>query len=141
VTAADGAAELRVAGSAEPGWLDEVHDALARLWAATPAVPDLDRMRFETAVVEIATNIVRHAVPTGVGPVDATVVLRSAPPRLDAVLSDDGSAVAVDLDPGPVDDLAEGGRGIALVQNAVDTLTLDREDGRNTWRITRVWGG
>lgn len=140
MTAADGA-ELRVEGSAEPGWLDEVHDALARLWAATPVVPDLDRMRFETAVIEIATNIVRHTVPTGVGPVDATVLLRSEPPRLEAVLSDDGSAVVVDLDPGPVDDLAESGRGIALVQNAVDSLSLTREDGRNTWRITRVWAG
>jgi serine/threonine-protein kinase RsbW len=141
VTAADDAAELRVEGSAEPGWLDEVHDALARLWVATPVVPELDRIRFETAVIEIATNIVRHTLPSGVGAVDATVVLRSAPPRLEAELSDDGSAVVVDLDPEPVDDLAESGRGIALVQNAVDTLTLDREGGRNTWRITRTWAG
>jgi len=45
----------------------------------------------------------------------------------------------VDLDPAPVDDLAESGRGIALVKRAVDSLSLHREDGRNTWRIARAW--
>lgn len=136
---ADGAAELRVEGPAEPVWLDQVHAALDRLWTAGTEVPELDRIRFETAVIEIATNIVRHAVPAGPGPVHAAVLLRSAPPRLEAELSDDGAAVPVDLDPAPVDDLAESGRGIALVKRTVDTLTLDRAGGRNTWRLARVW--
>lgn len=137
---ADGAAELRVEGPAEPVWLDQVHAALDRLWTASADVPELDRIRFETAVIEIATNIVRHTVPaSGPGPVQAAVLLRSAPPRLEAELSDDGAAVSVDLDPAPVDDLAESGRGIALVKRAVDTLTLARADGRNTWRLARVW--
>ena len=88
---ADGAAELRVEGPAEPVWLDQVHAALDRLWTVSAEVPELDRIRFETAVIEIATNIVRHAVPAGPGPVQAAVLLRSAPPRLEAELSDDGA--------------------------------------------------
>jgi serine/threonine-protein kinase RsbW len=143
VTAADGAVELRVDGTAEPAWLDDVHGALARLWSAAPDVPELDRLRFETAVIEIATNIVRHTVPGATTPevVRATAVLRAVPGLVEAVLSDDGAEVAVDLDPAPVDDLAESGRGIALVQRAVDTLELRRVDDRNTWRLTRVLPG
>ncbi|WP_282946450.1 ATP-binding protein [Cellulomonas endometrii] len=136
---ADGAVELRVDGAAEPGWLDEVHDALARLWAVAPAVPDVDRFRFETAVIEIATNIVRHTRPVGRGPVLARALLRAQPDRIEAELSDTGTAVDVDLDPEPVDDLAESGRGIALVLRAVDSLSLVREGDRNTWRLSRVW--
>lgn len=134
---ADGAAELRVDGPAEPAWLDEVHDGLARLWEAAPEVPDLDRLRFETAVIEIATNVVRHTVPVGDGPVRASVLLRADHRRLEAELTDDGAPVRVDLDPDPVDDFAESGRGIALVLRAVDSLSLAREGGRNTWRLAR----
>lgn len=139
MTAADGAVELRVAGPAEPGWLDEVHGAFARLWAGAPGVPELDRMRFETAVIEIATNIVRHTTPVGPGPVEASVLLRARAPRLEAELSDTGAPVRVDLDPAPVDDFAESGRGIALVLRAVDSLSLAREGDRNTWRLARDW--
>lgn len=136
---ADGAAELRVEGPAEPVWLDQVHGALDRLWTVSAPVPELDRIRFETAVIELATNVVRHAVPDGPGPVLASVLLRCDPPRLEAEISDDGRPAVVDLDPAPVDDLAESGRGIALVMRAVDSLSLHREDGRNTWRIARAW--
>ncbi|WP_454051339.1 ATP-binding protein [Cellulomonas sp. Marseille-Q8402] len=139
MTAPDPAVEVRVDGVAEPGWLDEVHDGLARLWTAVPAVPEADRLRFETAVIEIAGNVVRHTASGGDGPVRATTLLRVDPPRLEAEIWDDGILVEVDLDPAPVDDLAESGRGIALVQRAVDTLTYVRRPGRNTWRLVRDW--
>src|SRR5689334_13902232 len=52
--------------------LQDVHDALARFWAAvarhhgnTPPAPW--RAAFETAVAEVASNIVRHAYPGGAG--------------------------------------------------------------------------
>ncbi len=139
MTAADAPVELRVDGAAEPGWLDDVHGGLARLWSAVPAVPEIDRMRFETAVIEIATNVVRHTTPVGPDPVRASALLRAAPPVLEAEISDDGTLVDVDLDPAPVDDFAESGRGIALVQRAVDSLAFSRRAGRNTWRLTRDW--
>jgi anti-sigma regulatory factor (Ser/Thr protein kinase) len=134
-----GAVEVRVDGTAEPAWLDAVHGGLARLWSGAPDVPELDRLRFETAVIEIATNVVRHTSPAGDGPVRAGVLLRVDPPRIEAEISDDGTLADVDLDPPPVGALAESGRGIALVQRAVDTLTFVRRPGRNTWRITRDW--
>lgn len=138
MTAAEAAAELRVDGTAEPAWLDDLHDALERLWAEVPAVPETDRMLFETAVVEIATNIVRYTTPSGPGPARASARLRADSHALEAELSDDGLAVDVDLDPDPVDDLAEGGRGIALVRRAVDLLTLARAADRNVWTLRRT---
>lgn len=138
MTAADGV-ELRVDGLAEPGWLEEVHGALAGLWEHVGSVPELDRVRFETAVIEIATNIVRHTRPVGDAPVEASARLRVAPQRLEAELLDTGAPVRVDLDPAPVDDFAESGRGIALVLRAVDSLSLAREGDRNAWRLTRSW--
>jgi serine/threonine-protein kinase RsbW len=50
--------------------LQDVHDALARFWAAAArrlgvAPPGPWRAAFESAVAEVAANIVRHAYPAG----------------------------------------------------------------------------
>ncbi len=137
--ATDDRGEQVVEGLAEPGLVEVLHDALARLWLLVPDVPAGDRMRFETAVVEVATNIVRHTVPVD-GPVEASARLWATHDALEAELSDTGAEVEVDLDREAVDDLAVGGRGIALVQRAVDSLTLSREGSRNVWRLTRRLG-
>lgn len=132
-------AEVRVEGLADTDWLERVHDGCDRLWTQGPQVPDPDRFRFESAVIELATNVIRHSRPHGPGPVRTELVLHSQPSQLSAALSDDGAPVRVDLDPEPVDDLAESGRGIRLVLRAVDSLSLAREQGRNVWRIARAW--
>ena len=77
---------LRV--SARPESLEQVHELLAALWA-DDAMPALDRMHFETAVAEVAANIVEHATRgTAV-----TLVLRVSgwPDRVEARFEDDGS--------------------------------------------------
>lgn len=140
MTAADAPVELHVEGVAEPGWVDDVHDALARLWASAGHVPDLDRLRFETAVVELATNVVRHAVPVPGRPLLASARLRVDGRLLEAEVGDTGAAASVDLDPPEVDVFAESGRGIALVRRAVDTLVFERSGDRNLFRITRDCG-
>ncbi len=141
MTSSDDPVEVRVEGTADPSWVEQVHAACDELWLRAPGTPEPDRLRFETAVIELATNVVRHTRPDGPDPVRTEVVLRSAGPRLEAELADTGTAVPVDLDPGPVDDLAESGRGIRLVLRAVDSLSLDRERGRNVWRVVRTRGG
>lgn len=137
MTAPDGTAELRVDGAADLGWLDEIHTAFARLWGRSPGVAALDRTRYETAVIEVATNIMRHSRTADDSPVHATLLMRVLPGELEAEFSDTGVPARVDLDPGPVDDLAMGGRGIALVRRAVDTVSLSYRDGRNVWRLVR----
>jgi anti-sigma regulatory factor (Ser/Thr protein kinase) len=135
VTPAEIRAAQRVTGSADPGLVEALHDAVERLWAAVPDVPPTDRMRFETAVVELATNIVRHTRPVGVLPVRAVAELRAVDHALEAVFEDDGLAVEVDLAPPEPDELAVTGRGLLLIQRAVDSLTFAREGDRNVWRI------
>ncbi|WP_169165503.1 ATP-binding protein [Cellulomonas taurus] len=136
----DRPAEIRVAAVADLAWVERVHDGCDALWTQRPDVPERDRIMFEAAVIELATNVVRHATRADGEPVRAELVLRCADAGLSAELRDTGAAMRVDLDPEPVDDFAESGRGIRLILRAVDSLSLGREQGQNVWRITRAWG-
>lgn len=130
-------AEVQVEGAVEPPVLDVLHDALDALWAAAPDVPSVERARFGTAVLELATNALRHGVPASPGGVHLGATLRAADGELVAHLWDDGPALDVDLDSPPPSDLAAGGRGLLLVRRAMDTVTLAREGDRNVWHLVR----
>jgi anti-sigma regulatory factor (Ser/Thr protein kinase) len=125
--------ELSFHGTIEQACLDHTHDLLARLWQEQPDVAEIDQMMFTTAVLEVANNIVRHG---GNGTV--SVVLRGDEQQLEAYFCDDGAMVEVNLDtvvlPG---DLAESGRGFALVRMAVDELNYRHSDGNSRWHIVR----
>ena len=125
--------ELSFNGPIEQACLDRTHDLLARLWQEQPEVAEVDQIMFTTAVLEVANNIVRHG---GNGTV--SVVLRGDEQQLEAYFCDDGAVVEVNLDtvvlPG---DLAESGRGFALVRMAVDELTYRHSDGNSRWHIVR----
>lgn len=132
--------------------LDDVHGAIERLWELDPTVADRDRIRFETAVVEVVGNIVEHAYrldelgaagtadATGTGRRRVHVVLEVDPERVTAVLHDDGLPAAIDLSRValPDDDEAESGRGLALAVAALDDLAYRRDGDRNTWSLTCV---
>jgi serine/threonine-protein kinase RsbW len=119
-----------------PGCIERVHLALADLWAQAPEVPDLDRMMFVTAVVEVTANVIEHAERHD--GFDAHVVLRVSGTTLEADLTDTGAFVEVDLDVDlPEDDLATNGRGIPLARRAVHEITYTRADDRNHWRLVR----
>ncbi|HEY0186457.1 MAG TPA: ATP-binding protein [Cellulomonas sp.] len=139
MTPAEIRAAQRVTGSAEPALVEALHEAVERLWAAVPDVPPTDRMRFETAVVELATNIVRHTRPSGRRPVLACAELRAVGHALEATFEDDGVALDVDLAPPEPDDLAMSGRGLLLIQRAVDSLSFNRVGDRNVWQIARIY--
>ena len=130
-------AEVHVEGAVEPPVLDALHDALDRLWAAAPDVPPPERARFGTAVLELATNALRHGVPATPRRVHLGATLRVADGVLRADLWDDGAPLDVDLDAPPPPDLATSGRGLFLVRRAVDSATLTREGDRNVWCLVR----
>lgn len=130
---------MRVEGVAEPPVLDALHDAFARLWAATPAVPTGERARLETAVLELASNVIRHGVPAGAMPVHVHAVLCAGREWLHAEVSDDGAPLDVDLEAALPPDTATSGRGLLLVRRAVDSVTLTRVGDRNVWRLARRW--
>jgi len=127
---------LRLTTSTEPQALERVHALLERLWQQHDDIGLPDRIRFETAVTEIAGNIIRHA--TDGEPIDFELAVVAHPGSLEAEFRDEGQRVDVELDeaqlPSP---LAESGRGLALALAAVHELTYRRDGPTNHWRIVR----
>ena len=122
---------------APPANVNDVHDFVELELNRHPDLSDRDRMTFETALIELASNVIQHA-DTGLG-VACTLTLRVDSDSIRARLSDtaeDGGfkLMAHGL---PKDDLAESGRGIAFIQALVDDLCYDRVGDRNFWSITK----
>lgn len=127
--------ELRLEGWAVPAGLEALHDLIEQAREAWPAVSAEAFMMLETAVIEIAGNVVEHGRPTG--QVQWTFALRRREDGLEGVLSDDGHEYEGDLSSLMPDPLSESGRGIALAQAALDELAYAREDERNVWTMRR----
>lgn len=121
----------------DPECLGKVHNLLTDMWATSKDVSELDRTMFETAVIEIAANIVQHG--TAEGPVTCNLILEVYPDRLDAHFKDDGVTANVDIGAARMPDaLAETGRGLAMAKAAVDVLTYERRNGDNFWTLSRT---
>lgn len=129
------AGEYRVDTLAVPETLELLHDLLDRVREEHPDVERTDLMLFETAVIEIANNVVEHARPPGT--IHYSFTLDVAPDKLHGLLSDGGPPLPQVLAVLPSDD-AEHGRGLALARMALDELEYERVDDHNEWRMTRV---
>ncbi|WP_186317827.1 ATP-binding protein [Curtobacterium sp. 9128] len=117
--------------------LDTVQDRFATWWDGL-GIEDM-RLRFalETALAEIAANIVEHTLRTDreVGR-RYRVELDATERELTAVLSDNGLPVDIDLGAVTMADVdAEDGRGLALAIAALDRLEHRHEGGRNVWTL------
>lgn len=125
-----------VRGPAVPASLDLVHTLLQEVWADHPDVGDDDRMRFEIGVTEIAGNIVEHAAAPA--PIDFQLRVEVHDDRLEARFQDPGRRVDVDFDATAMpDELAESGRGLALVLAVVDELSYRHDGSDNHWLVVR----
>lgn len=132
------AGDHTVTGLAVPAGLDELHDLLERVGAEHPDVATADLMLFETAVIEIAGNVVEHGRPPG--GVHWSFTLRVLPDRIEAELADDGQVfeqVRVLADAEMPDADAETGRGFALASQLLDELAYERREGANHWSMVR----
>ncbi|SFF40682.1 ATP-binding protein [Curtobacterium sp. YR515] len=117
--------------------LDEVQDRFGAWWD-TLGIDDV-RLRFglETALAEIAANIVEH---TRRADQEAgrryTVELDATDQELVAVLTDNGLPVDIDLAAVTMADAdEESGRGLALAIAALDRLEHRHEGGHNVWTL------
>ena len=119
--------------------IDAIHTELDALWDDASFVPEMDRMTFTTAVIESAANIVQHAQPVGEKPVEIDVDITVQPTRLVARVSAHNARepFAEDMQADLPDEEAESGRGLALIEMLVTTVTFERQDGTNTWILTR----
>jgi serine/threonine-protein kinase RsbW len=119
-----------------PDSVDVVHDGLALLWQDEPSVVDLDRMMFETALIELASNVIQH------GSASTTIICRlhvsADDQELRAVLMDTADPPRIDAGPREMpDEMAESGRGLAFIHALVDSFAYERTEGGNTWTIAR----
>ncbi|WP_091470160.1 ATP-binding protein [Paenarthrobacter nitroguajacolicus] len=119
--------------------IEAIHNELDALWDDASFVPDMDRMTFATAVIEAAANIVQHALPVAEKPVEIDVDISVRPSRLVARVSafNAREPFANDMQASMPDSDAESGRGLALIEALVTTVTFERQDGTNTWILTR----
>ena len=119
-----------------PDDVDAVHLLLETVWSTFPQVETRDRFCFETALVELASNVIRHA-DAGSG-VRCTIDVAVTAHEICASLADSGVEFEAGL--GPVTmpgELEESGRGLALIQALVTELVYSRDGDVNRWRITR----
>lgn len=124
--------------TAPPDTVDTVHDLLDALWPSVPDVSARDRMSLDTAIIELAANVIQHA--NRGKPITATLTVIAFPDRIEATLSDSGEVGEVDIEGRSMpaaDELAESGRGIALMKALVDTVEHRRVDGFNHWTLVR----
>ena len=95
------------------------------------------RFSFETAVVEIATNIVEHTHRAeGTAGREFSLELTADASDVTAVFTDNGKPSDIDLSTVTMADIDdESGRGLALAIAALDTLDYGRANGRNIWTL------
>lgn len=122
--------------------VNRCHARLDQLWEAHPGVPPRERARFETALVEIVGNVVRHARPGPGQRVEVAVDLSVDASFLEARVHEFG-AVHADIPhlraagtANPAAE-AESGRGLAMVRSLVETLAYSATEGGNVWTLRR----
>ena len=142
-----------IVADAEPEQLEGLHRALSRLWTGMSTQPELDwRLRFETAVMEIANNVVEHAYAAEQRRGRIELRLTAYRDRVEAHFSDRGAPfgrLSVQQEPGierarekmqNPGALADSGRGLTITRAAVDTVEYSRTQGVNRWRLVKLLG-
>ncbi|WP_375504570.1 ATP-binding protein [uncultured Jatrophihabitans sp.] len=116
-----------------------IQDLVAEMYDSVP--DDLhatDRIRFESAVVEIVGNVIEHAQPVQLhGGVRMRVVVSRDERTLRGVVTDDGQSAPVELSTLTMSGLEDvDGRGLAMALALSSDLHYERVAGRNRWIVT-----
>jgi serine/threonine-protein kinase RsbW len=116
---------------ANPGSLEQVHNLLTEFLDRCADLGMHERIRFETAIMEIANNVAEY-VNTDV----FTLTLADTGADLRALFRDAGPPLPFDpAERRLPDEMAESGRGIALACAAVDEVNYRHENHQNLWRL------
>jgi serine/threonine-protein kinase RsbW len=134
----DGSKEYVLEGFAVPDQLDAVHTLLADAAADHPELDPMDVMLFETAVIEIANNVVEYGRPEGEVRWKFTIRVRAD--EIEAELDDTGQTFTPEQGKGMPGEEAEGGRGLPIAEALLDQIEFKRLDDTNHWRMVRRLG-
>jgi serine/threonine-protein kinase RsbW len=121
----------------EPESIDLVQNAFETWWTSLGDDSLETRFSFETAIVEIAANVIEHSrrSEADLGR-RFTLELSATDDRLTAVFHDNGMPSEIDLSAVSMADLEdENGRGLALALLSLESLDYRHEDGRNVWTL------
>lgn len=119
-----------------PHTVDDAHDFLQEVWTQHPDVAAEDRMALETVLSELITNVIQHNPDREVlCEVDMTITATHC--LLNT--TDSGNR----LDPPPQANamppqMAESGRGLALIYLLADEVDYRWSGDRNLWSIQRL---
>lgn len=130
--------EYVLEGFAVPDQLDAVHALLAQAAGEHPGLDPTDVMLFETAIIEIATNVVEYGGPAG--EVCWKFTIRVREDEIEAELDDTGRTFTPVRGKGMPDEAAEGGRGLPLAEALLDQIEFKRMGDTNHWRMVRRLG-
>ncbi|MCU1543194.1 MAG: putative regulator [Microbacteriaceae bacterium] len=120
-----------------PDNVNTVHDYIQRVWLASPDLDAMDKLEFETALVELAANIIEHSNEGGGVEGNLNITIHPDRIRCDITDTSEPSNVALGARHMP-EEYAESGRGIAFIQRLVDVLQYERRDGENFWMIEKL---
>jgi len=130
--------EYTLEGFAVPDQLDAVHDLLGQAAGEHPELDPMDVMLFETAIIEIANNVVEYGKPEGT--VRWKFTIRVHDDEIEAELDDTGQSFTPERGKDMPGEDAEGGRGLPLAEALLDQIDFERLGDTNHWRMVRRLG-
>lgn len=133
-----GSKEYVLEGFAVPEQLDAVHTLLAQAADEHPELDPMDVMLFETAIIEIANNVVEYGRPEG--EVRWKFVIRVRDEQIEAELDDTGQTFTPAQGRQMPGEDAEGGRGLPLAEALLDKIEFTRMGDTNHWWMVRRLG-
>jgi serine/threonine-protein kinase RsbW len=98
----------------------------------------MDVMLFETAIVEIANNVVEYGRPEG--KVRWKFTIRVREDEIEAEVDDTGQTFTPASGKAMPGEDAEGGRGLAIAEALLDKMEFRRMGDTNHWRVVRKLG-
>ncbi|MCL2849553.1 MAG: ATP-binding protein [Micrococcales bacterium] len=134
----DAAPGYELEGFAVPDQLDAVHTLLAQAVEEHPSLDPMDVMLFETAIIEIANNVVEYGRPAG--EVRWKFTIRVREDEIEAELDDTGQVFTPAQGKAMPGEDAEGGRGLPIAEALLDQIEFRRVDDTNHWHMVRRLG-
>lgn len=132
------AATYQLSGKATPAGIANVHKLIDRARTEHPEVPPRDLSLFETALIEIANNVVEHGIPPG--RVQWRWLLRIGGRALEGELIDTSEPVGIKIGKPMPAVSATSGRGLPIAEAALDYVLLSRIGSENHWLMLRWLG-